>query len=242
MGSPDLAEVDIAVLAGGLGTRISGVLGTVPKLLAPVEGRPYLAYFLDWVAGFGARRVVLCLGHLAGAVTAWLETNPLPVPVEWTIEPEPLGTAGALRHARPLLRTDPVLVFNGDSFVDADLTALVAAHRQSGAAATLQCTRVEDASRFGRVEIDAAGFVTRFCEKGPSGPGIINAGVYVFSAAQLTALASSPARSLENDVLARLPAGSLRAVVGSHRFIDIGVPESLSEARARSLTRGDIPL
>lgn len=228
-----LAGVDVVVLAGGLGTRLRGVLDGVPKVLAPVAGRPFLAHLLDRLAGFGARRVVLCLGHLAGTVTGWIDGNRAPDGLEivTVIEPEPLGTAGALRFARHSFTTDPVLVLNGDTFVDADLGAFAGAHRRSGASASVLCVAMEDAARYGRVEIGPDQRIRRFVEKQPGG-GIINAGVYLFATPFLDALERDRAVSLERDALERAPAGTLHAHVAQARFIDIGTPESLAQAAA----------
>lgn len=228
-----LAGIDVAVLAGGLGTRIRSVLGDTPKVLAPVEGRPYLAWLLDWLAGFGARRVVLCLGHLSDRVTAWIDENTPPgMDIAVSIEPEPMGTAGAIRLARPLFRSDPVLVMNGDTFVGADLTHFLRGHRVLGTDMSLLCVEVDDAGRYGRVEIDKAGRIERFAEKepGPARAGIINAGIYALSRAAQDALATSIARSIERDIFMATPSGRLGAVVTKGQFIDIGTPESLRAA------------
>src|SRR5579883_1653402 len=129
-----LAPVDILVLAGGLGTRIRPVLGGTPKVLAPIRGRPFLSYLLRWLTNFGARRVQLALGEGAAAVQGYLRDFCDPaLAVTAVIEPHPLGTAGAVRFARARLRSDPVLVMNGDSFVGADLCAFLAFHRANGA-------------------------------------------------------------------------------------------------------------
>ncbi|WP_448207973.1 nucleotidyltransferase family protein [Azospirillum sp. sgz302134] len=226
-----LAGIDVAVLAGGLGTRIRDVLGDTPKVLAPVAGRAFLGHLLDRLTGFGARRVVLCLGHLSDRVTAWLARGDVDGALDVTcrIEPRPLGTAGALAHARDALRSDLVLVLNGDTFVDADLGAFVAAHRTSKAEASVLCVAVEDAARYGRVEVDSDGRIRRFVEKAP-GRGTVNAGVYLVSAAFLDRFVAAGATSLERDVLERAPAGTLYAHVVQARFIDIGTPESLAAA------------
>ena len=168
-----LATLDVLVIAGGLGTRIQSALGDTPKLLAPIGGRPYLAYLLDWLRHFGAKRIVLGLGHRAQAVIDFLERNKSSyddLTVVTVIEPEPLGTAGAIRFARPNLRTDPVLVMNGDSFADADLCAFVAHHRRVSAKATLLCAEVDDAGRYGRVELDGEGAHSRLHRKGSGLP------------------------------------------------------------------------
>lgn len=226
-----LANIDVAVLAGGLGTRIRGVLGDTPKVLAPVAGRAFLGHLLDYLSTYGARRVVLCLGHLADRVTAWLARGDSAgaMDVVCQIEPRPLGTAGALGYVRKELRSSMVLVVNGDTFLDADLRAFVASHRLSGAEASVLCVSVEDAARYGRVEIGPDSRIRRFVEKAP-GSGTINAGVYLFSSAFLDRIIAEGAVSLERDVLEKAPPGSLHAHVAKARFIDIGTPESLAAA------------
>src|SRR5690606_23607214 len=115
-----LEDVDVAVLAGGLGTRIRPVLGETPKLLAPIAGRSFVEHLFDRLASHGARRIVLCLGHGADRIRQHVAACPRPFDVTASVETAPLGTAGALRLARPALRSDPVLVLNGDSWVEAD--------------------------------------------------------------------------------------------------------------------------
>ena len=227
--SPGLG-IDAAILAGGLGSRIGGLIGDLPKVMAPLAGRPFLAHLLDSLARQGVRRVVLCLGHLARPVLDWLPAAPLPV--ETVVEPRPLGTAGALRLARPLLRSQPALVMNGDSFTDAPLAPFLAAHQASGAEASLLCVAVADAGRYGRVERDGRGQVVRFLEKGAVGPGLISAGCYLFGAAMLDRLMADDRPSLEQGLLASLPPGTLHAHVVAAPFIDIGTPETLAAGEA----------
>jgi len=230
-----LATLDVLVIAGGLGTRIQSALGATPKLLAPIGGRPYLAYLLDWLRRFGAKRIVLGLGHRAQAVIDYLDRHNSSygdLTVVTVTEPQPLGTAGAIRFARPNLRSDPVLVMNGDSFADADLCAFVAHHRRVKATATLLCAEVDDAGRYGRVELDGSGRIRGFIEKDPNfhGRSAVSAGVYLFSAALLDEIAAGSAASVERDVFGRAAPGSLDAFAGPFAFIDIGTPESLKLA------------
>ncbi len=230
-----LAGIDVAVLAGGLGTRLRPVLGDdLPKVLAPVGGRPFLDVMVAWLDGYGARRLVLCLGHLADKVVAHVAGMECGagLAIETVIEPGPLGTGGALRFATPHLRSDPVMVMNGDSWVDADLAGFVAAHRAGGAFLSLLCVRVADASRFGRVEVAADGAVTRFAEKEADGrPGLINAGIYLLSRAALAALGRAEGPSFERDFMAVLTDGRVRAhVCEGASFIDIGTPDSFHQA------------
>lgn len=234
--SSALAGIDVAILAGGLGTRLRGAIGETPKVLAPVAGKPFLDHLLAWLKGFGARRIVLCLGYRADMVVDHIRQNtPSGLDLVTSIEPKPLGTAGALRLAVPQLSTDPVLVINGDTFVDADLAAFVAEHRRRGARASILSTTVPSMARYGRLVIDATGAIQRFSEKDPSdtGPGPINAGLYLFNRSWLDALARSNAESLERDMLTAAAPGTYQAVpAGQVAFIDIGTPESLAGAEA----------
>jgi len=229
-----LAEIDVAVLCGGLGTRLRSVLGETPKILAPISGRPFLDHLLSWLAGSGARRVILCLGYRAEPVLAHLAAHPFPgIEIIPSIEPEPRGTAGALRLAVPHLRSDPVLVMNGDTFVDADLAAFVAAHQARKSSASILCAGVPSTARYGRLDIDEGGRIRQFREKDPTDarPGTINAGLYLFSRPWLQEFAGGTGASLERDVFGSAPAGTFSAIAADGvTFLDIGTPESFAQA------------
>ena len=228
-----LKTIDVAILAGGLGTRISHVLDDTPKILAPIDERPFLSIVFEWLAGFGARRVVLGLGHLAPAVLGYLEESPPEgIEVITMIEPEALGTAGAVRFLGHQIESDPVLVMNGDSLVGADLCAFVASHAASGAEASLLCTEMDDTARYGRVDVAPDGRIRGYEEKKASrtAPGIVNAGVYLFGAAMMARIGASSGPSLERDIFPALPPECLHAMTGRFSFVDIGTPESLNAA------------
>lgn len=233
MAAPCLNDIDTVILAGGLGTRIRDALGDTPKLLAPIGGTPFLDLLIRRLKSFGARRVILGLGHLADKVVSHLDARPPDgIDIVTMIEPEPLGTAGALRFLSPHVETDPVLVMNGDSFFDSDLCDFVQAHEKSGMTASILCARVEDPSRYGRVGISPESRIESFLEKDPDqgGPGIINAGIYLFSGPMMKRIGGMEGPSLETDVFEALPAGTLNAVTSNGAFIDIGTPEDLARA------------
>ena len=231
--APSLRDLDIAVLAGGLGTRLASVVSGLPKILAPVGNRPFLDYFLLWLAANGATRVLLCLGHRADAVQEYLaRSGSLPVEVSVVVETMPLGTAGAVNFALPHLRSDPVLILNGDSYVDAALGDFLREHLLSGALASILCAQVPDSGRYGRVEIDSHQHIAQFREKDgrAAGAGWISAGVYAISQRLLSQIAAFPTGSLERDVLEVLPAGTIHAFRTTGQFLDIGTPEALASA------------
>ena len=228
-----LFGIDVVVLAGGLGTRIRGILGDTPKVLAPINGRPFLDHLLDHLAGLNAGRAILCLGIGADQVTAHLKQNPPPLPVVTVVEPAPLGTGGALRFALASLSGDPVMVMNGDTWLETDFAAFLAEHRRAGRPVTLLCVAVNDVSRYGQVELDDQGVVTRFAEKTPdhTAPGWINGGALLLSRQALERLAEDQGPSLERDFLGQLPRGWIHGWrAEGAAFIDIGTPTSLAEA------------
>jgi NDP-sugar pyrophosphorylase family protein len=230
-----LAEIDVVILAGGLGTRVARQLGGTPKVMAPAGDRPFLDHLLRWLAGQGARRVVLCLGHRAEAVLAYLAHAPRHgLEIATVVEPNPLGTAGAIAFARRAFRSDPVLVMNGDTLVELELAQFLASFTKSGASAGLVCAAVDDPARYGQVEIDRAGRVARFREKenAAAGPGWISAGIYLFSGRMLDHVSVIGRGSLERDLFQRLPPGTIHAFRAAGRFIDIGTPETLAAAGA----------
>lgn len=230
--SAPLKGIDVCVLAGGLGTRISSVLGDCPKLLAPIHGRPFLDHLADQLTRAGATRLILLLGHLADQVIDYVKAQPYPgLPVDWSVEDSPLGTAGALRLGRPLLRSDPCLVINGDTWLDLDFDAFVQAHGAGDV--TLAAVRVDDAARYGSLDLTNDGRLLAFKEKDESqtGPAWINAGFGLYSQKALDQVMKAQGPSLERDFLGK-DANIAPYVYQSPRvnFIDFGTPESFNAA------------
>ncbi|WP_374512610.1 nucleotidyltransferase family protein [Niveibacterium sp.] len=230
MNSLELAGIDALILAGGLGTRLRSVVADRQKAFANVANEPFAARIFRQLRRAGVRRIVFALGHLAESAAPILdqwrcERGP---EILASVESTPLGTGGALRHALPLLRSSTVLVLNGDSYVDADLAALLATHRAARAAITLSAVQVTDVSRYGALEFDRDGrHVSAFHEKQASGGcGWINAGIYLIEREVLAAIPEACAVSLEREVFPLYTDGRIAARCESRPFIDIGTPET----------------
>jgi D-glycero-D-manno-heptose 1,7-bisphosphate phosphatase len=224
------------VLAGGLATRLGEVAEDVPKCLQPVGGRPFLDHVLWELRRHGVRRVVLCTGRLHEAIVAHVgDGSAFGVQAVYSREPEPLGTAGALAFAAPLVQGDVVFALNGDSLFDCNLTELARRLRAADAAeAVLALGRVDDAGRFGAVALGDEGRVDSFREKGGRRAGLINSGVYCLRSDWLGSLPSAHS-SLERDVFPHLAEqGRLLGMATDAFFVDIGTPASL-EAAQRSV-------
>ncbi len=226
----DLAETTAVILAGGRGTRLQPVLPHQPKVMAEFHGRPFLTYLLDQLVAVGVRNVVLGTGYRGEEIRTHLGDAYGSAHLTYSHEDQPLGTGGALRLALPLLDSDPVMVMNGDSLIEADFKGYLAWFLGRPAAAALTLARVEDTARFGRVEMAADGTITNFQEKGVPGPGWINAGVYLVKKAVLELIPPRRFFSLEGDLLPTLVGQGLYGHRVAGRFIDIGTPESYAVA------------
>lgn len=231
-------KVDEAiVLAGGLGTRLRGVVDDMPKPLAPVAGRPFLAWLLDELARQGLRRAVLATGYLGDRIEAALGNGWRGMSLEYAREPEPLGTGGAIALAMQRVSGDACFVLNGDTWVELDYADF---DRQTADVPLgIALAHVPDAARYGAVLIEGDR-ITGFSEKGTSGPGFINAGVYRITRSLADGLPEARAFSFERDVL--VPTVQHARVAGftaTRGFVDIGVPEDYRRAQNLFAMRPD---
>lgn len=220
------------VLAGGLGTRLSGIIDGIPKPMAEIGGRPFLEYLLDYLAGQGTEQVVLAVSHCWEVIRNHFGDNYRGMPLVYSIEKEPLGTGGAIRQALEVVPDDEIIVLNGDTLFDIDLRSLADIHGKGGALLTIALKQVADSSRFGRVGISESGTITTFDEKSASGPGWINGGVYMLDRRLLEAYPMPDRFSFERDLVVPNIAGIRPHSYRSDAyFIDMGVPEDLERAR-----------
>ena len=214
-------------MAGGEGSRLRPLTSARPKPLAPVANKPVMHHIVDLLRRHGIVEIVATLHYMADEIETYFGNgSDFGVTMHYVVEDSPLGTAGAVKHAERFIGSDPFFVLNGDSYVAADLVAMRGAHGERGAAITMVVTDVPDTARFGSVVHDA-GRVTGFAEKGRSGAGSINAGIYLLSRPVVESMEANKAISMEHDVLpAYAGRGRLFAFEAPGPFIDIGTPES----------------
>ncbi|MGE4563281.1 MAG: sugar phosphate nucleotidyltransferase [Victivallaceae bacterium] len=218
------------VLAGGLGSRLRAAVGDRQKAVAEVAGRPFVELLLRQLAHFKITPVTLACGYRADTVRSALE--PRWPELLYSVEPERLDTAGAIRLAADLTPGDPLVAMNGDSFLDLDFAAFLDWFGRSGFEVAAALTQVPDIARYGAVTLDGER-ITGFREKGDvTGPGWVNGGVYAFRRAALTAIPEGIALSLERDIFPGLAAaGKLGGFRSQGRFLDIGTPETYTLAQ-----------
>jgi mannose-1-phosphate guanylyltransferase len=224
------------VLVGGEGTRLRPLTESTPKPALTLVDRPFLAYMIEWLAGHGVTEVVLACGFLPDVLREALagEEERAGVRIRYVVEPEPLGTAGAICFAADQLGgelDERFLALNGDVLTDLDLTALLRAHAERVARATIALHPVEDSSAFGLVHSGEEGEVLAFLEKtGEAAPGEVNAGMYVLERPVLDLIPAGESVSIERDVFPRLVGEGLHGLLLDGYWMDIGTPERYLQA------------
>jgi mannose-1-phosphate guanylyltransferase len=241
------------VLVGGEGTRLRPLTDSIPKPALTLVDRPFLAYMVEWLALHGVTEVVLACGFLPDKLRAALgDGEPGGPTVRYVTEPERRGTAGGIRFAAEALGDDleeRFLALNGDVLADLDLSALLRAHEQSGARATLALYPVEDSSAYGLVSCEGDGSVAAFTEKtGEAVPGEINAGAYVLERSVLDLIPAGQELSIEREVFPRLVGDGLWALCLDGYWMDIGTPDrylqaswDILEGRVRTRVKANAP-
>ena len=231
--------MEAIVLAGGSGTRLRGVIDDLPKPMAPVAGRPFLAFVLDRLVAGGVRTAILAVGYRHEAIRRHFGDLYRGLALRYSVESEPLGTGGALRLACEQASAHELCVFNGDTYLEIDLRAMLAAHAGAAAELSMAIHEVPDASRYGALEV-TGDVVFGMREKGHAGPGWINAGVYVIGSELRARFPDRKAFSFESDLLMpEMASIRPRAFRAAGLFIDIGVPHDY--ARAASLLSTPAP-
>ena len=175
-------RVRAVVMAGGEGTRLRPLTSNQPKPMVPIVGKPCIEHILELLKRHGFEDVVVTLAFLPQSIRSYFGTgDTLGLNIEYSVEELPLGTAGSVRLASSKL-DETFLVISGDALCDVDLGALVACHKEKGAAVTIGLKSVDNPLEFGIVVTDEDGKVERFLEKPSWGQvfsDTINTGIYV---------------------------------------------------------------
>ena len=223
------------ILAGGLGTRLRSAVPDLPKPMAPIAGRPFLAYQLDYWIGQGVDRFVLSVGYRHEAIVGYFGASYRGVGLEYSVEQEPLGTGGGLLVALDQLDSlQPFLLLNGDTYFEVDLAALTQWHQQKRSEWTVALFRCSQAGRYMGMTVDEDARVTQL-QSGTGQPGrLANGGVYLVSpdAARSSRWTAGDKLSLEDDLVPALFEGGRRlyGLECAGAFIDIGIPEDYRRA------------
>ena len=224
---------DVVILAGGLGTRLRSVVSDVPKCMAPVGGRPFLAWILQWLRQYEVNHIILSLGYMNQVVTDWIRNEYKGnIPVDWVIEDTPLGTGGGIKLAMSKVSTGQAIILNGDTFFDVDLNAFSLFSLESRAPLAVALKPMKGFDRYGSVVLSADNRITAFNEKQYCEKGLINGGIYCIDSGSGLFDGKPDRFSFEKDILEkRVPVQPFYADVSDGYFIDIGIPEDYMRAQ-----------
>ena len=225
---------DVIVLCGGAGLRLRSVTGDAPKSMANIAGRPFLELILRQISRNGFRRVILAVGYQKDAIRAFFGESFENLEVVYSEELTPLGTGGALRNSADLVRSDTVLIMNGDSYTDADLEQFVVNFRQAGPDISVLVVPADGRVDCGTVLVDAKGQVTLFGEKTVLEESrYINAGIYLLSRQMLYDIPDGVQTSFEHELMPSWLKRNIPAIAFVHQgaCLDIGTPDRYRSAQ-----------
>jgi D-glycero-alpha-D-manno-heptose 1-phosphate guanylyltransferase len=227
------------ILAGGLGTRLRSAVPDLPKCMAPVAGKPFLAHVIDYFRNQGIEKFIFSLGYKHEAIEAFLDTTYASYNKQYVIEQEPLGTGGAIQLACRQATEKDVLILNGDTLFSIQLAKQTAFHQQHQAHCTLALKPMQHFDRYGVVELMENGAIKSFKEKQYYENGLINGGIYTLQVAAFLNEGLPEKFSFEKDYLEKLyTARPMYGVVQYEYFIDIGIPEDFAKANRDLASQG----
>ncbi|CDT93205.1 HddC [Vibrio coralliirubri] len=218
---------DVVILAGGLGTRLKKISGEIPKPMVDISGQPFLYRLMKYLEKQGVKRIILSLSYRADYIIERVTSDiPVNCKVDFVIESEPLGTGGAIKLATNKVETEKFIVLNGDTYCELDYNAFIKFSQNSQL--LISGVEVEDVSRYGSLQLDQDNNVLAMIEKGRSGSGIINSGIYILDK---NIIESFPEEkfSFETEFIPMFE-GIFKAYTSKPYFIDIGIPEDYHQA------------
>jgi D-glycero-alpha-D-manno-heptose 1-phosphate guanylyltransferase len=220
------------ILAGGLGTRLRSAVPDLPKCMAPVNGKPFIGYVIDYFLSQDVRKFILSLGYKSEAIIGYIKSDYPDLHVQFAIEDEPLGTGGAIRLSCELATEKNVFVTNGDTLFNVNLSEILNKHVKSNSDCTLSLKPMVDFDRYGVVELDDDCMVSSFKEKQYYEKGLINGGLYVLNVAHFLNESLPQKFSFEKEYMETLfLKRRMSGVIQEGYFIDIGIPQDYLKAQ-----------
>lgn len=218
------------ILAGGFGTRLKPVINEMPKSMAPVNGRPFIEYLFDYLIKYDIDRVIIAAGYRHENICSHFGDSFKGVEIAYSIEPEPLGTGGAILKASRSLSAGSCYVINGDTFFDVDLKKFSKDFTATDSVLSVALKPMRDFERYGSVIVDNERIVS-FAEKKYCSSGLINGGTYLLDRRWLKQVAPGKKFSFEKDIMEKyVPSVKITYFISDTYFIDIGIPEDYIKA------------
>lgn len=220
------------ILAGGLGTRLRSAVPDLPKCMAPVNGKPFIAYVIAHLQEQGIEKFILSLGYRSEAIVDFIQKEYYIDKFQFSIEEEPLGTGGAIKLACNKATTENVIATNGDTLFKVNLKELASEHNSLQADCTLSLKPMQHFERYGVVVLNEKKAVSSFKEKQFYKDGLINGGLYALNVPHFLKIGFPDKFSFERDYLEKYYSeGKMFGSVQNEYFIDIGIPEDYKRAQ-----------
>ncbi len=221
-------NIDVFILCGGQGARLRPVISDKPKILADIGGKPFIEILLDNLASHGFYRIILGVGHLKEEIINYFQANPRKdFQIEFSKEETPLGTGGAVKKVKPLIKSDHFLVINGDCLFSVDFEKFYQSHLGEKAMLSMVLGNAIDvSSNCGRVMLASDNKITSFDEK----QNLISAGIYFMRKDVFDFMPAEDSFSLEYDFFPKILDKPCYGFVSDEEFIDIGTPERYQKA------------
>jgi len=222
------SETQVVILAGGLGTRLRPLTEKIPKVLAPVLGRPFLGFQLEYLRRAGFRKVLLLIAYLGEQIEQYCgDGRTWGLRIDYAREPSPMGTGGALKLAEERLE-DPFVLINGDTFLPLDFDRLLTSFFAAPCAGLMAVYAGGQDAPPHNVRVGQDGFISAYNKRNPDGLNGVDAGVSVYRREVLREAPAGRPFSFEEELLPRLiRKRELRGLLIRERFYDMGTPENL---------------
>lgn len=226
-------DIDVIVLCGGEGKRLVAVVKDRPKPMVKIGEDVFMDLLLRYLSGFGFRRFILCVHHMSDFIKEHYKINKFPFEIIISHEGELRGTAGAIKNAEHLIKSNPFLVTNGDSVCRMDYLDFIDSYEKRGAFYLMALCKSLSTKDYGKVVLDSQGRIMSFQEKQDSGSmdHFISTGVYLLDKKILSVIPDGVKCSIEYEIFPKLVWDNFLGFNKVEDFIDIGTPERLEKAR-----------
>lgn len=220
------------ILAGGFGTRLQSVVKDLPKPMAPVNGKPFLEFILNYCSSSGIKNCILSVGYKSDSIQKHFGNKFLNLDLKYCVEETALGTGGGIKAAMKLTEANEVLILNGDTFFNVPVAEMYSLHKKNNSDLSIALKPMKNFDRYGIVNIDSNATVTGFEEKDFRAAGNINGGIYIANKYLMEHFPSAKKFSFEKDFLEMKTHDlNIKGFVFNEYFIDIGIPEDYQRAQ-----------
>lgn len=228
----NLKDIDVLILCGGLGKRLRSIIYDRPKPMAEINHHPFLDFLIDYVFSYGVRKIILCTGYRSNFIKRYYANSNYARKILFSKEHSLLGTAGAIKNAQGLIKSNPFLAMNGDSICRINLNGFLDFHMSKKALVSIALTKNKNIDGVGIIELDDSQKILAFHEKVKNinlNNRFINAGIYIFNKKVFSAIPKNQNYSLEYDLFPNL--NRCYGYVAKKNLFDIGTPKSYKKAK-----------